>query len=89
MIFSVTKTAGQKCVLTPPSPPSSSKLLLVNYDPSNPPSHGEAVLYQCNAGPRHNRFSHNYNLWQLTMLCLPGNKFENVTWPTCLNGEQK
>ena len=85
---SLSVSAGEKCVAPPPSPPTSSKLLLVNYNPASPPSHGEAVLYQCNAGPDHNRFSHDYNLWQLTVLCLPGNKFDNVTWPVCLNGEQ-
>ena len=78
---------GEKCVVTPPSPPSSSKMILVNYSSDNPPSHGETVQYQCNAGPDHNRFSHDYNLWQLSVSCLRDNKFDNVSWPTCLNGQ--
>ena len=85
--LTVPVSPGEKCVVTPPSPPSSSKMILVNYSPDSPPSHGETVQYQCNAGPDHNRFSHDYNLWQLSVSCLPDNKFDNITWPTCINGE--
>ena len=64
-------------------------MILVNYNSNSPPDHGESVLYMCNAGPDHNRFQHDYNLWFLWAQCLPGNKFSNVSWPVCINGEER
>ena len=83
----LTEYSGEKCI-EPPIPPTESKMILANYNSNQPPSHGQAVIYICNAGPDHNKFQHDYNQWYLTATCLEGNTFSNVSWPTCINGKR-
>ena len=76
---------GSHCV-SPPTPPSGSNLILLNYNQWNPPAHGDVIEYVCNAGG-HNRFESNFSKSSLEVECLPENQFASVTWPTCVSGE--
>ena len=53
-----------------------------------PPKHKETVMYVCDAGTTYNRFESDFSQYNLTLACLPDNKFEEVEWPTCVDGEQ-
>ena len=74
--------------MSPPTPPSGSNLILLNYNQWNPPAHGDVIEYVCNAGG-HNRFESNFSKSSLEVECLPENQFASVTWPTCVSGELK
>ena len=44
-------------------------------------------MYVCDAGSSFNRFENDFEKNNITLKCLPDNKFEeDIEWPTCLNG---
>ena len=74
--------------MSPPEPEPEHNLVL-QWNSNYPPGHEETVMYVCDAGDKHNRFQENYNKWNMTLKCLENNIFQgepNVSWPTCLNG---
>ena len=73
--------SGSHCT-NPPDPPAESNLLLY-WNPEYPPAHNETVLYKCNAGKHHNRFTDDYEKYNYTLTCLPDNQFSDPDWPTC------
>ena len=78
-------TAGSKCTELP-SPPASSQLNLSSvWDPDSPPSHGDTVSYQCQAGSKWNRFLGDFSRDNVSVECLSENKFRNITWPVCVD----
>ena len=75
--------AGSHCV-APPSPPNDTNLVLTDFDPQSPPSHGQTITYHCNTDG-YNRFEEDFEQSSLTLDCLPENKFSlNTTWPKCV-----
>ena len=79
--------AGYNCV-DPPKPPDENKLK-VQWNPNYPPNnYNGTITYVCNAGG-HNRFIDDYDKNNLTLKCLPENKFSTTTWPTCADGSKR
>ena len=76
---------GSLCV-DPPTPDSKHNLAL-SWNKNFPPTHDETIMYKCNAGQTYNRFESDFDKQNLTLKCLPDNKFEEVDWPTCLDGK--
>ena len=86
MYYIVFSPAGSKCT-TLPSPPGASKLNLSSaWDSANPPSHGDTVSYQCQAGSKWNRFLSDFSQDNVSVECLAENKWRNITWPVCVDG---
>ena len=78
--------AGSHCV-DPPSPDDKHSLKLM-WNKKYPPKHNETVMYVCDAGTTFNRFESDFSQYNLTLTCLPDNRFEEVEWPTCADGER-
>ena len=73
---------GSHC-LSPPTPPGDTQLSLKAWDASSPPAHGEAIIYNCSAGG-YNRLETDFSKNFLSLECLPDNKFEETSWPKCV-----
>ena len=76
---------GSHCI-DPPIPDDKHSLELV-WNEKYPPKHNETVLYVCNAGTTWNRFQSDFSQDSISLTCLPENKFEEVKWPTCIDGK--
>ena len=46
------------------------------------------MTYVCDAGDSYNRFESDFTQDNLTLGCLPNNKFQEVEWPTCADGKK-
>ena len=73
---------GSHC-LSPPTPPGDAQLSLNAWDASSPPAHGQAIIYNCSAGG-YNRLETDFSKNFLSLECLPDNKFEETSWPKCV-----
>ena len=64
-------------------PPAETQLSLGGWDPAIPPAHGENITYNCTAGG-YNRLETDFSQSSLSLKCLPDNKFEETSWPKCV-----